>query len=112
MPERSENPNQPPAEHCPNQERELSPEQIEKIMEKAFLDYIIRELYVMGVDVLVANYIVTAKNLPAKDFYSVMDFTILQNDEWRTDYKLYINDYLNKHKSANEQIKILVNNPI
>ena len=34
MPERSENPNQPPAEHCPNQERELSPEQIEKIMEK------------------------------------------------------------------------------
>ena len=81
-------------------------------VEKAFLDYIIRELYVMGVDVLVANYIVTAKNLPAKDFYSVMDFTILQNDEWRTDYKLYINDYLNKHKSANEQIKILVNNPI
>lgn len=81
-------------------------------VEKAFLDYIIRELHRRGVEKIIAKYSITAKNLPAKDFYSTMDFTVLQNNEQGTNYELHIDDYLNKHENAGEQVKIVVNNHI
>lgn len=78
-------------------------------VEKAFLDYIIRELHRKGVEKITAKYNITAKNLPAKDFYSTMDFIVLQNNEQGTDYELHTDDYLNKHENAGEQIKIINN---
>lgn len=77
-------------------------------IEKSFLDYIIRELHKMGVESIGAKYIITAKNLPAKDFYSTMGFVVVKNNEQGTDYDLQIDEYLNNHDNTDQQIKLLI----
>lgn len=73
-------------------------------LEMAVFDYIYKELYRRKVHEIYAKYIPTDKNIPVKNFFKDLNFTMLDEKKGITNWKIkVVSDYQNK----NQNIKIV-----